>query len=103
MGKPTGFMEWDRQTPEKREIAARVKDSREFVLPLAVALFRATGPAMNIAVGIYLGTLLGVPMPFEAIAAAVLVSPLVSIGSPSLPNSISFVSSFTRTLYRAML
>lgn len=35
MGKPTGFMEWDRQTPDKREIPLRVKDSREFLLPLA--------------------------------------------------------------------
>ncbi len=35
MGKPTGFMEWDRETPDKRPIEERVKDSREFVLPLA--------------------------------------------------------------------
>ncbi|MFZ5446841.1 MAG: glutamate synthase subunit beta [Myxococcota bacterium] len=35
MGKPTGFMEWDREPAHKREIAERVKDSKEFVLPLA--------------------------------------------------------------------
>ncbi len=35
MGKPTGFMDWERHPPEKREIAQRLKDSREFILPLA--------------------------------------------------------------------
>ncbi len=35
MGKPTGFMEWDREIPEKRPLDLRVKDTREFVLPLA--------------------------------------------------------------------
>ena len=34
MGKPTGFMEWERHPPQKREVALRVKDSREFILPL---------------------------------------------------------------------
>jgi glutamate synthase (NADPH) small chain len=35
MGKPTGFMDWERHPPEKREVAQRLKDSREFILPLA--------------------------------------------------------------------
>jgi glutamate synthase (NADPH/NADH) small chain len=35
MGKPNGFMEWERATPPKRSIAERTQDSREFVLPLA--------------------------------------------------------------------
>lgn len=35
MGKPTGFMEWDRETPHKRPVAERLGDSKEFVLPLA--------------------------------------------------------------------
>ena len=34
MGKPTGFMEWDRESPPKRAKAERVGDSKEFVLPL---------------------------------------------------------------------
>ena len=34
MGKPTGFIEWERHPPEKREVALRVKDSREFILPM---------------------------------------------------------------------
>jgi Na+/H+-dicarboxylate symporter len=35
----------------------------EFVLPLAVALFRATSPAMNLAVVIYVAHWYGVPLP----------------------------------------
>jgi glutamate synthase (NADPH) small chain len=35
MGKPTGFMEWDREGPKKRPAHERLKDSKEFVLPLA--------------------------------------------------------------------
>jgi glutamate synthase (NADPH/NADH) small chain len=35
MGKPTGFIEWSRVAPPKREKSERVQDSREFVLPLA--------------------------------------------------------------------
>ncbi|MFO0593989.1 MAG: glutamate synthase subunit beta [Myxococcaceae bacterium] len=35
MGHPTGFLEWERETPDKRPIAERVRDSREFVLPLS--------------------------------------------------------------------
>ncbi|MGV3620620.1 MAG: glutamate synthase subunit beta [Archangium sp.] len=34
MGHVTGFMEWERQTADKREVEERVKDSKEFVLPL---------------------------------------------------------------------
>ncbi|MDY7232940.1 glutamate synthase subunit beta [Hyalangium rubrum] len=35
MGKPTGFMEWQRVGAPKREKVERLKDSREFALPLA--------------------------------------------------------------------
>jgi glutamate synthase (NADPH/NADH) small chain len=35
MGKPTGFMEWQRAPAPKRDKAERLKDAREFVLPLA--------------------------------------------------------------------
>jgi glutamate synthase (NADPH/NADH) small chain len=34
MGKTTGFLEWPRELPSKREKAERVHDAREFVLPL---------------------------------------------------------------------
>ncbi len=40
-----------------------IRDSTaDFVLPLAVAIFRATSPAVNLAVVIYVATLVGVPL-----------------------------------------
>jgi Na+/H+-dicarboxylate symporter len=65
----------------------------EFSLPLSVALFRATGPAMNIAVVIYVAHLTGVPITLGAMAAGVLVAALAELGTPSLPGAISFVLS----------
>lgn len=69
------------------------EQSGEFVLPLAVALFRATGPAMNLAVAIYVATLTGVELTAPVLAAGVVVALLTTLGAPSLPGSISFVSS----------
>jgi glutamate synthase (NADPH/NADH) small chain len=36
MGKPTGFIEWPRTLPAKREKKERIHDSREFYFPLPV-------------------------------------------------------------------
>jgi Na+/H+-dicarboxylate symporter len=65
----------------------------DFVLPLAVAIFRATSPAMNLAVAIYAAHLTGVTLTPVALAAGVLVAFLVSLSSVSLPGTISFVVS----------
>ena len=67
--------------------------SADFVLPLAVALFRATSPAMNLAVVIYVAHLTGVTLNLGAIMAGIAVSMLAMLGSPSLPGTISFVTS----------
>jgi Na+/H+-dicarboxylate symporter len=67
--------------------------SGEFVLPLAVALFRATGPAMNLAVAVYVARLTGVEVTPAVMAAGVVVAMLTTLGAPSLPGAISFVSS----------
>ena len=64
----------------------------EFVLPLAVALFRATGPAMNLAVAIYVAKLSGLELTPAMLAVGVLVALATTIGSVSLPGSISFVT-----------
>jgi len=66
--------------------------SADFVLPLAVALFRATSPAMNMAVVIYVAKLTGVDLPPMTVAAGIAVSMLAMLGSPSLPGTISFVT-----------
>lgn len=65
----------------------------DFVLPLAVALFRATSPAMNLAVAIYVAKLAGIPITPPMLAAGVAAATLTTLGSPSLPGSISFVTS----------
>ncbi len=65
----------------------------DFVLPLAVAIFRATSPAMNLAVAIYAAKLTGTPLTMVALIAGVLVAFLVSLSSVSLPGTISFVVS----------
>ena len=65
----------------------------DFVLPLAVAIFRATSPAMNLAVAIYAAKLTGTTLTPVALAAGVLVAFLVSLSSVSLPGTISFVIS----------
>ena len=61
-------------------------------LPLAVAIFRATGPAMNLAVAIYVATWFGVSLTPAVLAIGVVVATLTSLGSVSLPGTISYVS-----------
>jgi len=69
------------------------EQTSEFVLPLAVAIFRATSPAMNLAVAIYVAHLAGVTLTPVALAAGVAVAFVIAIGSVSLPGTISFVIS----------
>ena len=65
----------------------------EFVLPLAVAIFRATSVAMNLAVALYVAALAGVEVSPALIAVGIAVAVIISVGSVSLPGSISFVVS----------
>ena len=67
--------------------------SAEFTLPLAVAIFRATSPAMNLAVAIYVAHIAGVALGPLTLAAGVAVAFVIAIGSVSLPGTISFVIS----------
>ena len=68
------------------------EDTADFVLPMAVTVFRATGPAMNLAVAIYTAHLLDIELGAAAIFAGIVVASLTTLGSASLPGSISFVS-----------
>lgn len=65
----------------------------DVTLPLAVALFRATGPAMNLAVVIYVAYLTGTPVTPFTLAVGVAVAATTTLGAVSLPGSISFISS----------
>ena len=77
--------------------AARVQGVREQVadvtLPMAVALFRATGPAMNVAVAFYVASWLGYQPSLGAAVAATAVASVISYGAVSLPGEVSFISS----------
>lgn len=69
------------------------ESTADFVLPLAVALFRATGPAMNLAVAIYVAKLTGVALTPTVLAAGVAAALVTTLGAVSLPGAISFVTS----------
>ncbi|MEO6256336.1 MAG: cation:dicarboxylase symporter family transporter [Sphingomicrobium sp.] len=77
--------------------AARVMGIRDQVadvsLPMAVALFRATGPAMNVAVAFYIAHWLGIEPSTGQMIAATAVAAVISYGAVSLPGEVSFISS----------
>jgi Na+/H+-dicarboxylate symporter len=67
--------------------------SADVTLPIAVALFRATGPAMNFGVAFYVAHWFGIePSPIQMVVAIALAS-VMSYSAVSLPGSISFVTS----------
>jgi Na+/H+-dicarboxylate symporter len=66
---------------------------RDVSLPLAVALFRASGPAVNIAVAIYVAYWLQIDLTWWNIAAGIAVASVASYWAVSLPGALSFVTS----------
>ncbi|WP_294010882.1 cation:dicarboxylase symporter family transporter [Sphingomonas sp.] len=77
--------------------AARLMGIRERVadvtLPIAVALFRGTGPAMNVAVAFYVAHWLGYEPSIGQVIAATAVGAVMSYAAISLPGEITFISS----------
>ena len=77
--------------------ATRVLGLREQVadvtLPISVALFRATGPAMNTAVAFYVAHWIGYEPSVPQMIAATAVGAVMSYGAVSLPGEVSFISS----------
>lgn len=63
------------------------------VLPLAVAIFRFTGPPMNLAVAIYVAHLYGVALGPAQIAAGIAVAAVTTMGAVGLPGQVSYISS----------
>jgi proton glutamate symport protein len=63
------------------------------VLPLAVALFRATGPCMNLTVALYVAHWYGIPLGPAQLAAGVALAATTTLAAVSLPGQISFISS----------
>jgi Na+/H+-dicarboxylate symporter len=71
-------------------IRAQVAD---VTLPISVALFRATGPAMNVAVPFYIAHWLGLEPSIGQMIAATAVGALMSYGAVSLPGEVTYISS----------
>jgi Na+/H+-dicarboxylate symporter len=75
-----------------REIGVR-EQVADVTLPIAVALFRGTGPAMNVAVAFYVAHWLGIEPSLGQMIAATAVGAVMSYGAVSLPGEVSFISS----------
>ena len=65
----------------------------DVTLPISVALFRATGPAMNTAVAFYVAHWLGLEPSVGQMIAATAVGAVMSYGAVSLPGEVSYISS----------
>ena len=63
------------------------------LLPMAVAIFRATGPAMNLAVAIYIAYWLGVPLGPGQIALGVAAAATTTMGAAGIPGQATFITS----------
>lgn len=82
--------------PTMLEAATRLGASRTsagIVLPIAVAIFRATSPAMNLSVALYVAHLTGVHIGPGQLAAGICTAAITTMGSISLPGTISFIAS----------
>ena len=67
--------------------------SADVVLPVSVALFRATGPCMNLAVAIYCAHLMGFDISTSAMIGGVVAAAITTMGAVSLPGAVSFIAS----------
>ena len=65
----------------------------DLVLPMAVALLRVTGPAMNLAVALYVANWFGIELDAFDYSFAIFIAALTSMGAVSLPGTVSFVTS----------
>jgi Na+/H+-dicarboxylate symporter len=63
------------------------------VMPMAVSLFRFTGPVANVGVVVYCAALFGVHLDSGQIVAGALLAPLMSLAAVGLPGQVSFFTS----------
>jgi proton glutamate symport protein len=64
--------------------------ARDLVMPMAVAVFRITSPAGNLAVVIYIAHLYGIPLDVGKLAIGVVVACLVSLAAVGVASSVTF-------------
>ena len=69
------------------------ESSAGVTLPMAVALLRATGPAVNLSVALYVANWFGVELGPAQYAVAIFAAVLTSMGAVSLPGTVSFITS----------
>ncbi len=77
---------------KSKELGVR-EATADVTLPLAVALLRATGPAMNVAVVYYIANWYGIAIGPSQIIFGIFVGTLMSLGAVSLPGTVSFITS----------
>jgi Na+/H+-dicarboxylate symporter len=63
------------------------------VLPMAVAIFRATGPAMNLAVALYIAYWFGFHLTPAQFAAGIAAGAMTTMGAAGIPGQASFITS----------
>ncbi|HYN46185.1 MAG TPA: cation:dicarboxylase symporter family transporter [Allosphingosinicella sp.] len=63
------------------------------VLPMAVAIFRATGPAQNLAVAIYIAYWFGIELTPMHMALGIAAAATTTMGAVGIPGQASFVTS----------
>ena len=63
------------------------------ILPMAVAIFRATSPTMNVAVAFYIAHWYGIELTPYSVAIGIAAAAITTMGSVGLPGTISFVTS----------
>jgi len=63
------------------------------VLPMAVAIFRATGPVMNFAVAIYIAYWFGIELTLTQMALGTVAAATTTMGAVGIPGQASFVTS----------
>jgi len=78
---------------EKAEELGVPEEHAGITLPMCVALLRATGPAMNVAVAIYIATWFEIPIAPAQLVLAFFAAMLASLSAVSLPGTVSFFSS----------
>lgn len=64
------------------------------VLPLAVAMFRITGPVAYLGAAVFVAWLYGVPIPPAQFAAGIAVGVVVGMGAVGLPGPVNFMATY---------
>jgi len=62
-------------------------------LPMAVAVFRMTGPAMNLAVAIYIAYWFGIELTWAHYALGIAAAATTTMGAAGIPGQASFITS----------